>query len=430
MFMRKSLVRGFHTSKPLADGANVNVTPQHVKQAFSRIKTQVARSPLDFSSRLSLMTGTQIYFKKEHISITGSYKERGALNKLLQLSDEEKSRGVICSSAGNHAQAVSYHSTRLGIDGVIVMPMNAPHIKVKTTKEFGAKVVLAGESFSEAYAKACEIAKEEGRTFIHAFNDPQIVAGQGTVAMELLEQNPYLDAVVVPCGGGGLVAGMALILKHINPRIRIYGVESSQMPGMYESFRHGKVITVPKQPSMADGIAIETIGSVPFELIRQYVDDIVLVDEDEIASATLELLEKEKTVVEGSGAVGLAAIMTGKIPDIKDKNVACVLTGGNIDMTLLSRIIDKGLVKSGRLARFHVNVVDVPGQLSKVLSIITQCRANIKDIEHERAFLLASVGITQPIITVETRGFDHVHEILEALKNGGFANTYLETPSA
>ncbi len=286
--------------------------PDDVRKAFNRIRGTVARTPCDYSPRISALTDTQLYLKKEHISITGSYKERGALNKLLQLTNEEKARGVICSSAGNHAQAVSYHSTRLGIDGVIVMPTNAPLTKVNSTREFGARVVQAGESFAEAYEAAMKIAKEEGRTFIHAFNDNEVIAGQGTVAMELLEQNPYMDAVVVPVGGGGLIAGMSLFLKSINPRIKIYGVESAAMPGMYNSVKAGKLVSVPKKPSMADGIAIENVGALAFDIIKDKVDDIVLVDEDEMAAAVLMLLEKEKTVVEGSGSAALAAFLANK----------------------------------------------------------------------------------------------------------------------
>lgn len=406
------------------------LTPDHVKRAFKRISQTVTRTPLDFSPRLSkLLPGdTQLYLKKEHYTITGSYKERGALNKLLQLTEEERRRGVICSSAGNHAQAVSYHSTRLGIDGVIVMPVTTPYVKVNSTREFGAKVVLAGESFAEAYDHAVKIAKEEGRTFIHAFNDPEVVAGQGTCAMELLEQNPYMDAVIVPVGGGGLIAGMSLLLKAVNPRIQIYGVESVAMPGMYNSLKSGKLQSVPKKPSMADGIAIEHVGAIPFEVIKQNVDDIVLVEEDEIASAILLMLEKERTVLEGSGATGIAAIMSGKLPQLAGKNVVTICTGGNIDMSLLGRVIEKGLVKTGRLARIHVTILDQPGQLARVLGIFRDMRANIRDIEHERAFLLANVGMTQPIVTVETRGFDHVQEIVAKLRAEGFDSTYLETP--
>jgi len=397
-----------------------------VLSAYKRISGVVHRSPMDASPRLSRLTSAQIYLKKEHISITGSYKERGALNKLLQLSDEEKKRGVICASAGNHAQAVSYHATRLGIDAVIVMPETTPFVKVQATRSFGGKVVLSGSSFNEAFLKAQEIAEKERRVFVHAFNDSMILAGQGTVAMEMIEQNPYLDAVVVPIGGGGLIAGMALVLKHLNPRIKIYGVETVAMPGMYASKKMGKVVSVPKRPTMADGIAIENVGNVPFDIIKNLVDDIVLVEEDEIAAAVLALLELEKTVVEGSGATALAAIMAKKL-SVKDQVVGVVCTGGNIDMNLLGRIIEKGMVKTGRLARVRVVCADVPGQLARVLNAAAACRANIRAIEHERAFLLADVQYTQPIITVETRGQEHIEELIRKIKDAGFDRVNLDT---
>jgi threonine dehydratase len=263
---------------------------------------------------------------------------------------------------------------------------------------------------------------------VYAFLFVQVVAGQGTVAMELLEQNPYMDAVIVPVGGGGLIAGMALLLKSINPRIKIYGVETKAMPGMYRSLKAGKLESVPKKPSMADGIAIEHVGAIAFDIIRDHVDEIVLVDEDEVAQAVLLMLEKEKTVTEGSGAAGLAALMANKLPQVAGQNVVCVATGSNIDMSLLQRIIEKGLVMSGRLARIHVTVLDIPGQLARVLNILRDLRANVKDIEHERAFLLGNVGTTQPIIEMETRDFEHVREIVETLKREGFESTYLATP--
>jgi len=403
------------------------ITAHDVMRAYKRIRSNVAQSPLDYSPSLSALTGANVYLKKEHVSLTGSYKERGALNKLLTLTEDEKARGVICSSAGNHAQAVSYHSTRLGIDSVIVMPENAPYVKVQSTRSLGGQVVLSGQSFTEAYERACQIAEEQGRTFIHAFNDSKIVAGQGTVAMELLEQNPYIDAVIVPVGGGGLAAGMSLLIKHVNPRIKVYGVESVAMPGMYKSFKEHKLQGVPKSPSIADGIAVENVGAVPYEYIAKHVDDMLLVEEVDIAAALLLLLEKEKTVVEGSGAAALAALLTEKV-NLKGQNVAILCTGGNIDMSLLGRIIEKGLVKSGRLARIRVTVPDVPGQLARVCQLVTSLQANIKDIEHERAFLLANVGFTSPLLTLETMGFDHVNEIIAKLEPLGVKAT-LQTPA-
>jgi len=409
---------------------SVNLSHREVQHAYQSIKQFVPKSPCDHSLRLSAMTGVNVYLKKEHVSITGSYKERGALNRLLQLNEAERKKGVICSSAGNHAQAVAYHATRLGIDSIIVMPVNAPHVKVKRVKEFGGHVVQAGESFAEAYDAARTIAQEQGRTFIHAFNDPAVIAGQGTVAMEIIEQNPYVDAVVVPIGGGGLIAGMALFLKQLNPRIKIYGVESAAMPGMAQSLAAHKLVSVPKRATMADGIAIENVGAIAFDIIERLVDKIVTVDEDEMAAAVLTLLEVEKTVVEASGAAALAAIQTNKLPELANLNVVLCLTGSNIDMSLLGRIIEKGLVKSGRLARIHVTIPDVPGQLAKVLQVIHECRANVKDVEHERAFLVGNVGLTQPIITMETRDFDHVAEVAQSLKAHGFEYTSIVTPTS
>lgn len=417
-----------HHAPSIPIGGEV-VTANDVMMAYERIKGTVARSPLDQSVALSRATGAKIFLKKEHSSsVTGSYKERGALNKLLQLTPEERSRGVICSSAGNHAQAVSYHSTRLGIDGVICMPQTTPHVKVSKTASFGGRVVLNGESFSDAYNFARELCEFENRTFIHAFDDPQVVAGAGTVAVEMIEQNPFLDAIIVPVGGGGLIAGMSVFIKSINPRIKVYGVEAAAMPGVYKSLRAGHVIPVPKNGTMADGIAIERVGETPFSLINKYVDDVVLVEEDELAAAVLTMLEDEKTVLEASGAAGIAAMVQGKFPDLVGKNVGIVCTGSNIDMALLSRIITKGLVKSGRMARISVTIRDVPGQLARICSICNDLRVNIVEIKHERAFLLDTVGVTQPVIDVETKGFDHINKLVEALRAADFIDCHVVTP--
>lgn len=396
-------------------------------EAYKRINSTVARSPLDYSHALSKITGSRVYLKKEHLSAVGSYKERGALNKLLQLSDEERRRGVICSSAGNHAQAVSYHATRLGIDAVIVMPNTTPHIKVQRTASFGGSVVQHGDSFAEAYGFARELGDFENRTFIHAFDDPMICAGAGTVAIEMIEQNPFLDAIVVPIGGGGLIAGMSMFIKNVNPRIKVYGVEAAAMPGMLKSLQQGSVTAVPKVGTMADGIAIERVGQTPFSLIRKYVDDIVTVSEDDLAASVLHFLELEKTMVEASGAAGLTAMMEGKLPQLKGKQVGLVVTGSNIDMSLLGRIIQKGLVKSGRLARVSVTIRDVPGQLEKICRICNELRINIKDLKHERAFLIGH-GITQPVLDVETKGFEHIEMLMERLRAADFIDAHVITP--
>lgn len=398
------------------------VRPIDVMKARERLSGIVRKSPLDRSPLLSKEFDCDVFLKKEHISLTGSYKERGALNKLLLLTPEERAKGVICSSAGNHAQAISHHSTRLGIDGLIVMPITTPYVKVASTEKFGGKVLLHGENYDEAYARAKEISDEEGRTFVHAFDDPQVVAGQGTVALEILEENPYIESIVVPVGGGGLIAGMALVLKHINPKIKIYGVEAKNMPKMKVSVDQGEIVKIPRLRTMADGIAIQQAGKVPFEIISKLVEDIVVVDEDEIAAAILTLLEIEKTVVEGSGATGLAALANKKLKFRQDEKVAVVLTGGNIDMSALGRIIEKGLVKDGRLTRLRVTVEDSPGELSKLTQLIGSMRANIRDIVHERAFMPVdiSIGYTSNILTLETRGPKHVDLIIGELRKQGY----------
>eukprot|EP00474_Spongospora_subterranea_P001165 CRZ01623.1 hypothetical protein [Spongospora subterranea] len=404
-----------------------DLTYADVLKAHKRISSYIEQSPLKYSHSLSAANDCELFLKEEHTSRTGSYKERGALNKLLTLSESERGQGVVCSSAGNHAQAVSFHSTRLNINAVIVMPSTTPFVKVKATESFGAKVVLHGSGFAEAYQKAVDIAEAENRVFVHAFNDRDVVAGQGTVALELLKQNAYLDSVVVPVGGGGLIAGMALVLKHVNPRIKLYGVESKEMSGMRASVDAGKVTKVGRQQTICDGIAIETVGEIPFKIINELIDDIVVVNEDEVAASVLTLLEKEKTVVEGSGATPLAAIIYGHLK-VKGQQVAAICTGSNIDMSVLSRIIERGLVRSGRIARLAVTIKDSPGELAKVLSLISQTRANVRDVEHERAFLLASVQQTQPILTIETRGYDHIEEIMALLRASGYEDVKLSTP--
>ena len=399
-----------------------------ILDAYKRIKGTVKKSPLDLSHGLSEMYGCSVYLKKEHIGICGAYKERGALNKILQLTPEQRSRGVICSSAGNHAQAVSHHSTRLGIKGLIVMPQTTPFVKVAATKRFGAEVLLHGQSFDEAAAEARRISQEQGLVYVQAFNDPDVVCGQGTVALEMLEQNPFLDAIVVPIGGGGLIAGMALAIKTLNPQIKVYGVEAKSVPGMYRSVLANAVTKVTKQKTMADGIAVETVGDIPFDLVKLYVDEIVLVNEGELASSILSLLEVEKTIVEASGAAGLAALR--RLPQLKNQQVGVVTTGGNIDMTLLGRIIEKGLVKNGRLTRIQVTIEDIPGQFGRLTQIFADCRVNVREIEHERAFLVENVGYTRPTFTIDTKDHEHANQIVENFKRAGFLKTAIAKPAA
>lgn len=400
------------------------VTFEDIEDARRLIRPWVYESPCALSQTLSTLTGTRCHLKLENLQMTGSYKERGALNRLARLTPEEAGRGVIAFSAGNHAQGVAYHAQRLGIDATIVMPLYTPLVKVTSTRRYGAHVILFGESAAEARTESYRIAAEEGRTYIHPFDDPWVVAGQGTVGLELLEQNPYLDAVVVPVGGGGLIAGLALAMKETNPRIKIYGVESEAMASMRASLQAGHLVEVPSRRTLAEGIAVARVGDIPFQLCQRYVDDVVTVDDEEIASAVLTLLEVEKTVVEGSGAAALAAVVNGHLP-VAGKKIALVLTGGNIDVNMLARIIERGLVKDGRMVRLAARVIDAPGALAKLTALIAELGGNILQINHERAFARGPLGVSLVEVTLEARGHDHIKEIVTGLMSAGI-NTTLE----
>jgi threonine dehydratase len=398
------------------------VTFEDVEDARRLIRSFIAETPFAYSATLSQAAGAKLYLKLENLQMTGSYKERGALNRLARLTPEEGARGVIAFSAGNHAQGVAYHAQRLGISATIVMPVYTPLVKVTSTRRYGARVILHGQSAAEARAESYRLAAEEGRVYIHPFDDRYIVAGQGTIGLELLEQNPYLDAVVVPVGGGGLIAGVALVLKETNPRIKIYGVESAAMASMKASLDAGAVVEVPSERTLAEGIAVSKVGDIPFAIAHRYVDDVVTVDEEEIASAVLTLLEVEKTVVEGAGASALAAVINRHLP-IAGKKVGLILTGGNIDVTMLSRIIERGLVKDGRMVRFEAQIVDAPGALAAMAGLLGKLGANILQITHERAFAHGPLGMTQVEVTLETRGHEHIKEIVTGLETAGITVT-------
>lgn len=395
-----------------------DVTFEDVEDARRLVRPFVYETPLAHSSMLSAKTGTKLSLKLENLQMTGSYKERGACNRLARLSSEEAARGVIAFSAGNHAQGVAYHAQRLGIRATIVMPVYTPLVKVTSTRRWGAEVVLFGQSAAEARAESERLATAQGLVTVHPFDDPWIIAGQGTVGLELLEQNPYLDAIVVPIGGGGLIAGLALVIKETNPRIKVYGVEARAMASMKASLEAGQLVDVPSQRTIAEGIAVARVGTLPFRMAQKYVDEVVTVDDEEIASAVLTLLEVEKTVVEGAGASTLAAVASGRLP-LAGKKVACVLTGGNIDVTTLSRIIERGLVKDGRMVRFAARIADAPGSLGKLSSTIGAAGGNILEISHERAFSDGPFGTTEVEVTLEARGHEHIKEIVTALDSAG-----------
>jgi threonine dehydratase len=400
------------------------LTLHDIERARARIKDDIYVSPFAHSETFSRLTGNKVYFKLENLQMTGSFKERGALNKILTLTDEEKRRGVIAASAGNHAQGVSYHATRNGIRSIIVMPAASPLVKVTRTREYGAEVVLHGASYDEAFEEAWRRREAEGLTFIHAFDDDAVMAGQGSLGLELIEQNPYLEAMIVPIGGGGLISGIAVAMKEINPRVRIIGVQTARLPSMQRAIAEHAPTTLPPAVTIADGIAVRRCGTRTLPVVAKYVDDIVTVDEEEIANAILLLLEREKTVAEGAGAVALAALVQGKT-GLSGKKVGVLVGGGNIDVNILSRIIERGLVKDGRLVRVRVRIPDHPGALHKLTGEIAGVRANIQEVVHNRAFSRVNLGETAVDITLETRGADHIVDLFKLFDERGYEHERL-----
>lgn len=395
------------------------VGPGDIEAARTRIRGAVYETPCACSETLSRLTGTRCFVKLENLQMTGSFKERGAANLLLQLGPDERRRGVAAASAGNHGLAVAFHAARLGIPALIVMPEWAPLIKVASARRWGAEVVLHGDDFDAAYARAVGLAAERGLAFVHPFDDPRVVAGQGTIGLELLEQEPDLDAVIVAVGGGGLAAGVGLAVKSRRPAVRVVGVVAEALPAMREALAAGARVTLPAAPTIADGIAVRRVGELTLALVRRHVDQVVAVGEEELANAVLLLLEIEKTVVEGAGAAPLAALVNRPL-DLAGARVALVLSGGNIDVTMLSRIIDRGLVKDGRLVRLGVRLRDRPGELARLTALVAAARANIVHIEHDRAFSGAPVGDTEVELTLETSGRSHIETLLARLVAEGY----------
>jgi threonine dehydratase len=389
------------------------------EEARERIHNQIYLSPFPYSETISRLTGNRVFFKLENLQMTGSFKERGALNRLLTLTPDEAKHGVIAASAGNHGMAVAFHSRRLDISATIVMPLHAPLIKVSRVRQYGAQIVLHGTDYDEAFAEAHRLAQEKGLVFIHAFNDPWVVAGQGTIGLELHEQNPDLDAVLVPVGGGGLIGGIALVLKTLNRKIRVIGVQAESVPSMKVALQRGKPIRLPPAMTIADGIAVREVGDMPLALVKKYVDDIVTVSEGEIANAVLLLLEIEKTVAEGAAAVSLAALVNNKTT-LSNCNVGLVISGGNIDMNLTSRIIEKGLIQDGRLSRLSVVISDRPGALARLSQRIADLGANILQIGQTRGFGEVAIGETEVELILETTGREHIERIGRALQAENF----------
>jgi len=387
-----------------------------IQQAAERVHGQVLETPCVESRTLSQLTGTQLFLKMENLQFTASFKERGACNKLVQLSDEEKTRGVIAMSAGNHAQGVAYHAERLGIPATIVMPTFTPGVKVARTRGFGARVILHGDSLEAAYTHAKALAEAQDLVFVHPYNDSAIMAGQGTLALEMLAAQPALDTLVVPVGGGGLIAGIATAAKAIRPGIRVVGVQTQRFPAMVNAVqgtRHPQ-----GGNTIAEGIAVGAPGALCLEVIRQRVDELLLVDEGDIEQAIVLLLEIEKTLAEGAGAAALAALLRHK-DRFAGRKVGMVLSGGNIDPQLLAQIIGRGLVRSGRLIRVVVSARDVPGSLARITALVAEAGANVDEVHHQRAFTLLAAQNVEIEMVLQTRGHEHVQELLERLRGAG-----------
>lgn len=393
-----------------------------IQTARENLRGQVLKTPFTLSRTLSDIFGAEIWLKFENLQFTASFKERGALNRMLTLSDEERAKGVIAVSAGNHAQGVAYHAQRMGVPAVIVMPRFTPTVKVANTRRFGAEVVLAGDTFDDAKAHGYELAKARGLIMIHPYDDEAVISGQGTVALEMLEDQPQLDTLVIAIGGGGLISGIATAAKALKPGIEIVGVQTERFPSMYAAV---KGVSMPQgQYTIAEGIAVKSPGALTQPIVSQLVDQIELVSESDIEHAIVVLLEIEKTVVEGAGAAGLAALLRAQeagCDRFKGKRIGLVLTGGNIDPLMLGELIERGMVRAGRLARIRVDLRDLPGALAHATKLIADAQANITEVHHQRAFTSLPVRNVEVDFVLQTRGPDHILEVIDILNAAGFA---------
>ncbi|ONI48331.1 threonine ammonia-lyase [Candidatus Epulonipiscioides saccharophilum] len=393
---------------------------KQIEDAYETVKDVVVKTPLLYSKIFSDLcgNGNKVYLKCENLQITGAYKLRGALNKIRKLTAEQKRRGVICASAGNHAQGVAYAAKLENINATIVMPESTPYLKVQATMDFGGKVILHGEFYDDAYKKACELSEREGVTFIHPFDDEEVMAGQGTVGLEILEQLPDCDSIVVPIGGGGLISGISTYAKETNPDIKIIGVQAYGASAMVKSFEAHKLINLDSIATIAEGIAVKSPGRLPFEVISKYVDEMIRVKDNVIVDKLLVLLEKHKMVAETSGAASLAALKD--IKSMKNKNIVCIISGGNIDMLNLSALINSGFVSRGRIFCFGVELANIPGQLLNVAALLTKLGANVIRLEHNQSKARNKYQNVQLEITVETNGFAHIQRIKEAFEEAGY----------
>jgi threonine dehydratase len=399
----------------------MSLTLDDILAARSRIAGGVAYTPCPESIQLSELCGARIYCKLDYLQRTGSFKERGARNALLLLlTDEQRSRGVIAASAGNHALGLAYHGKLLSIGVTVVMPRFAPLIKMATCRRLGANVVLHGETFRDAVAHAHELERQKQLTYIHGFNNPAIIAGQGTLGLEILEQVPDVEAIVLPIGGGGLAAGVALAVKSQRPDVQIFGVEPEQMPTFSAALAAGHPVDIPLRPTLADGLAVGRVGDLAFDLAAPRLDRVVTVGEEQFSLAVLRLAEMEKAVVEGAGGAALAGCLAGKLPELAGRHVVLVLTGGNIDLAVLGRVIEHGLVVDGRLCRFTVTISDRPGGLARLAERIAAAGASVKEITHDRAFCGPDISAVSVLCTVETADRQHIAELYRQLREAGF----------
>ncbi len=392
------------------------VTLEMIQQAQQNLKGIARITPLISAQKI----GENVSIKAENLQLTGSFKLRGAYNKISSLTPEEKAKGVIACSAGNHAQGVALSATKNGIKSTICIPAGAPLSKVEATKGFGGDVVLVPGVYDDAYAKAVELTKEHGYTFVHPFDDEKVIAGQGTIGLEILEQEPHVDAVFVAIGGGGLASGVACAIKSMKPDCKVYGVQAAGAPSMYDSINKGEIIELKSVSTIADGIAVKKPGNLTFEMCKKYLDGVVTVTEDEIATAILTLMETQKTVAEGAGATSVAAAMFNKVPEVKGKNIVCVISGGNIDVSILSRVITKGLTKTGRITEIQTKVLDKPGQLINLLQLVSNAGANIINIDHHREVKKSDVNSCIVSMVLETKNVEHSNEICKTLQENGY----------
>lgn len=400
----------------MTSGADLPVDLAGIEAARERIAPHVVQTPCPRAPAFRDMVPGSLHLKLENLQRTGSFKDRGSLNRLIHLTPEERSRGVVTASAGNHAQAVAYHARRLGIPCTVVMPETAPLIKVSNTEGYGARVVQLGEVLDDSAVEARRLVEVEGRVMIHPFDDPHVIAGQGSMGLEILEQVPDVGVIVVPVGGGGMISGIATAVKAKAPHVRIVGVEAESAPSARASRDAGRIVKITSSRTLADGIATKRVGDHTFPIIEALVDDLVTVSEEEIAHAVLQLLERQKSVVEGAGAVGLAALLRGAITVGPDEPIVLVVSGGNIDVNMVSRIIDRGLVADGRLARLLVKVPDRPGSLAGLTRMVAELGANVLETSHRRGFADISVGDVEIVFTLETRGQTHAQAIVRALE--------------